>query len=262
MALGIGATTAIFSVVYAVLIEPYPYRAADRIGQLVISSKKDSWRGINYSKAQYLELKSRLHSMEGAAVADSSEVVMTGTGLPEVVRREYCSPNSFDFFGVPLLLGRAFAAKDSGGGAPGHDPANRTANWKFLVDPRLQPVIAGATTPAISESVLRYPMLWPTREAGACLERCARATECRIKQPGFPARSVRPTYIVFTTHDTLIDTRTNVVVVGSAQEAVNRIHTIAARAAESVHQLMSMPARKVSSSSWSPLAPWCARGFS
>ncbi|MGA8597259.1 MAG: ABC transporter permease [Bryobacteraceae bacterium] len=112
VALGIGATTAIFSVVYAVLIDPYPYRAADRIGQLVISSKKDSWRGINYSKAQYLELKSRLHSMEDATAADSSEVVMTGTGLAEVVQREYCSPNFFDFFGVPPLFGRVFTAKD------------------------------------------------------------------------------------------------------------------------------------------------------
>jgi hypothetical protein len=40
IALGIAATTAIFSVVYAVLIDPYPYRAADRIGGLHLSSKK------------------------------------------------------------------------------------------------------------------------------------------------------------------------------------------------------------------------------
>jgi putative ABC transport system permease protein len=118
IALGIGATTAIFSVIYAVLIDPYPYRAADRIGQIVLSSKKDNWRRVPYSKAQYLELKSRLHSMEDAAAVDQSEVVMTGTGLAEVVRREYCSPNFFDFFGVPPLLGRTFTAKDFGRGAP------------------------------------------------------------------------------------------------------------------------------------------------
>ncbi len=113
IALGIGATTAIFSVVYAVLIDPYPYRAADRIGQLVLTGKKDNSRGIGYSKAQYLDLKSRARSMEDAAAIDSSEVVMTGSGLAEVVRRGYCSPNFFDFFGVPPLFGRAFTARNA-----------------------------------------------------------------------------------------------------------------------------------------------------
>jgi putative ABC transport system permease protein len=113
LALGIGATTAIFSVIYAVLIDPYPYRAADRIGGLRVSTKKDGWRGIAYSKAQYLDLKSRIRSMEDAVAVDSSEVVMTGTGLAEVVRREYCSPNFFDFFGVPPIVGRTFTSKNS-----------------------------------------------------------------------------------------------------------------------------------------------------
>jgi predicted permease len=118
VALGIGATTAIFSVVYAVLIDPYPYRAADHIGQVVVSSKKDTWRRINYTKAQYLELKQRVRSMEDVAAVDEGEAVMTGTGLAEVVQREYCSPNFFDFFGVPPLLGRAFTANDFASGTP------------------------------------------------------------------------------------------------------------------------------------------------
>jgi hypothetical protein len=117
IALGIGATTAIFSVVYAVLIDPYPYRAPDRIGQLVLTGKKDSSRRIEYSKAQYIDLKSRVRSMEDAVAVDSNEVVMTGTGLAEVVEREFCSSNFFDFFGVPPLLGHVFTSSDSGRGA-------------------------------------------------------------------------------------------------------------------------------------------------
>src|SRR3954464_13747471 len=78
LALGIGATTAIFSVVYAVLIDPYPYRAADRIGQLVLTGKKDDSRRFGYSKAQYLDLKSRVRSMEDAVAVDMGEAVMTG----------------------------------------------------------------------------------------------------------------------------------------------------------------------------------------
>lgn len=117
IALGIGATTAIFSVIYAVLIDPYPYRAADRIGQIVLSSKNDRRRGIDYTKAQYLAIKARVRSMEDAVAVDSSETVMTGTGLAEVVVREYCSPNFFDFFGVAPQLGRAFTAKGAQSGA-------------------------------------------------------------------------------------------------------------------------------------------------
>lgn len=112
IALGIGATTAIFSVVYAVLIDPYPYRAADRIGQVVLTDKKNPRWDLGYSKAQYAELKSRLRSMEDLAAVDSQEAVMTGRGLAEVVRRARCSPGFFDFFGVPTLLGRAFTARD------------------------------------------------------------------------------------------------------------------------------------------------------
>ena len=109
IALGIGATTAIFSVVYAVLIDPYPYRAADRIGQVVLSSKKDPRWGVEYTKAQYAELKSRLRSMEEPAAIDRQETVMTGSSLAEVVVRARCSPNFFEFFGVSPLLGREFA---------------------------------------------------------------------------------------------------------------------------------------------------------
>ena len=112
IALGIGATTAIFSVVYAVLIDPYPYRAADRIGQIVLTNKKNPRWDLGYTKAQYTELKSRLRSMEDLAAVDSLEAVMTGRGLAEVVRQARCSPNFFDFFGVPPLFGRVFTPKD------------------------------------------------------------------------------------------------------------------------------------------------------
>jgi predicted permease len=117
IALGIAATTAIFSVVYAVLIDPYPYRAPDRIGQIVLTSKKYPRFGVGYTKAQYAEIKSRVRSMEGAVAIDEGEAIMTGSGLAEVVQREYCSSNFFDFFGVPPLFGREFTAKDMPHGA-------------------------------------------------------------------------------------------------------------------------------------------------
>jgi putative ABC transport system permease protein len=117
IALGIGATTAIFSVVYAVLIDPYPYRAADRIGQVLLVGQKDNSRGVGYSKAQYADLKPRVRSMEDAVAIDAGTAVMTGSGPAEVVRRGFCSSNFFDFYGVPPLFGRVFTARDTRPGA-------------------------------------------------------------------------------------------------------------------------------------------------
>jgi predicted permease len=118
LALGIGATSAMFSVVYAVLVDPYPYRDSERIGQLVLTNAKGSDRNVPFTVSQYFEMQSRSRSMEGLVAFDRKEVVMTGSGLPEVVVQEDLSPNAFDFFGVPALMGRTFSASEAGAGRP------------------------------------------------------------------------------------------------------------------------------------------------
>ena len=117
IALGVGATTAIFSVVYAVLVDPYPYRAADRIGRVNLIGNNGRRQPVSYTTAQYLELKSRNGAMEDEIALQRERVVMTGAGLPEAVIQEECSPNVFDFFGVPPLFGRTFSASGAGGHA-------------------------------------------------------------------------------------------------------------------------------------------------
>jgi predicted permease len=112
IALGIGATTAIFSVIYAVLVDPYPYRGADRIGWIGLTTPKGDWH-FGLSLTQYLEMKSRMRSMEDAVAVNMKRVVLSGQGLlPEVVVEEDCSPNMFDFYGVPPLFGRVFTPRD------------------------------------------------------------------------------------------------------------------------------------------------------
>jgi predicted permease len=112
IALGIGATTAIFSVIYAVLVDPYPYRAADRIGSLGTTTPRGDW-GFEYAMAQYLEIKDGARSMEDAVAVAMKQVVLTGSGLlPEIVRQEDCSSNMFEFYGVPPQLGRVFTPRD------------------------------------------------------------------------------------------------------------------------------------------------------
>ena len=114
LALGIGATTAIFSVVYAVLIDPYPYFAADRIGGFHLFDTKNRDHYVGYTMSEYLELKSAAKSIESAILTDRRSVTMTEHGLPEAVIQEDFSPNAFEFFGVPPLFGRTFSSKDTG----------------------------------------------------------------------------------------------------------------------------------------------------
>jgi predicted permease len=112
LTLGIGATTAIFSVVYAVLIDPYPYAGAERIGIAhVLNSKGDQY--IGYTMAEYLEMQAAAKSVESMILTSRRSVVMTEAGLPEAVNQEDFSPNAFQFFGVPPLFGRTFSPQDA-----------------------------------------------------------------------------------------------------------------------------------------------------
>jgi len=112
LALGIGATTAIFSVVYAVLIDPYPYAGAERIGSAhVLNAKGDHY--MSYTMAEYLEMQARAKSVESMILNNRRSVVMTEAGLPEAVIQEDFSANAFEFFGVPPLFGRTFSPRDT-----------------------------------------------------------------------------------------------------------------------------------------------------
>src|ERR1035438_7130835 len=115
LALGIGATTAIFSVVYAVLVDPYPYAGADRIGMAHLMNAKGDRGTTGYTMTDYLEMKARTKSVESMIALDRNNVVMTEAGLPEAVVQEDFSPNAFEFFGVPPLVGRTFSPQDGGG---------------------------------------------------------------------------------------------------------------------------------------------------
>lgn len=115
LALGIGASTAIFSVVYAVLVDPYPYAGADRIGMPHLMNRKGDQGTTGYSMTEYLEMEARAKSVESMMALNRNNVVMSEAGLPEAVVQEDFSLNAFEFFGVPPLFGRTFSSRDGDG---------------------------------------------------------------------------------------------------------------------------------------------------
>jgi putative ABC transport system permease protein len=119
MALGIGATTAVFSVVYAILMDPYPYKAPDRMVHLRLIGPKGDPRGFGLSAAQWQELR-KSPVVEDSALMDGTwSLTVAGNDIPESVEALYMSSNGFDFFGVAPYLGRQIEPSDA---ADGHDP--------------------------------------------------------------------------------------------------------------------------------------------
>ncbi len=111
LALGIGASSAIFSLVYAVLIDPYPYQNSDRMITPAFTDKHGRTGRVWYTIPDYQELRKSSRALEDAILFDQRPAVVTGA-LPEPVRLEAFSPNVFKFMGVPAMLGRTFAARD------------------------------------------------------------------------------------------------------------------------------------------------------
>ena len=111
IALGIGASSAIFSLIYAVMLDPYPYRAADRIIAPSFSNSRGDSRLVWYPIQDFIELRQDSKTLEDAFLSDSREFVATD-GLTERVKGLAYSPNFFEFMGLPAMLGRTFGPGD------------------------------------------------------------------------------------------------------------------------------------------------------
>ena len=112
LALGIGATTAVFSVIYAALMNPYPYPAADRIVRLTVNSKAGSGDWINLNGPQIGQLQ-QLRSVEAVLAMDYDAMNITGPDVPENVNTIGLISNGFSELGVPPLLGRGLLPSDA-----------------------------------------------------------------------------------------------------------------------------------------------------
>ncbi|WP_254062051.1 ABC transporter permease [Acidobacterium sp. S8] len=112
LGLGIGATTAVFSVIYAALMNPYPYKAADRIVRLVVKSKADEDGMMNLNGPQVRTLR-QSPAVESLIAMDDRSLSLTGGDFPEDVETILITSNGFDFLGMQQLLGRGIEPSDA-----------------------------------------------------------------------------------------------------------------------------------------------------
>jgi predicted permease len=111
LALGIGAATAVFSVIYAVLINPYPYPAVDRIVRLTTQSVAGS--GEVYLNGDEIQTLRRSPVVENVLAMDYQTLLLTGQELPESVNTVSLISNGFQDLGVPPVFGRGLWPSDA-----------------------------------------------------------------------------------------------------------------------------------------------------
>ena len=118
LALGIGANTAIFSVVNAVLLRPLPVKEPDRLMTFWHSAPAKGLSHLDLSDALFAYYRDRTRTFESMAAYETGEFALTGAGEPEVVTGAIVTFNYFNVLGREPLLGRTFTAQED---TPGHN---------------------------------------------------------------------------------------------------------------------------------------------
>ena len=118
LALGMMATTALYSVIHAVVIDPFPYRDVDALMSVRVTTPGQRGGRIGYTTGQFLEIAERNTIFEGVVASTISDVLWTDAAEPRRLRGNYGTPNTFQIMGVPPLVGRAYGPADVAPAAP------------------------------------------------------------------------------------------------------------------------------------------------
>lgn len=118
LALGIGASTAIFSVIEAALLRPLPFHDAGRLAMVwgVWGPDREVRGG---SPIEIADWRDQAHTFDGLSIYDETTLNLSGDGAAVQLEAETVSPGFFALLGVAPVLGRAFHAEDDRVGAPG-----------------------------------------------------------------------------------------------------------------------------------------------
>ena len=153
LGLGIGANSAIFSVVNAVLLKPLPYTNGERLVEIHQGAPRAGVSNIPFSVAEINDYRNQSHTLDGVVEYHNMPFILLGGTEPERVVTGVVSWNFFDVLGVKPLLGRSFRPDDEKPGAPavlllsyeywirsfGGDPT--VVNRTFTMNDRIHTVI-------------------------------------------------------------------------------------------------------------------------
>jgi putative ABC transport system permease protein len=134
LALGIGATTAIYTVVYATLIAKMPYPQPDQL-VMVWLRIQDHRNGV--SAGDYTDWVQQSHVFQDLKAFNGASFNMAGKGQPEMVQAQFATPGMYRMMGVPFILGRDILPEE---GVDGKDHVAILTNrlWKRLgADPNI-----------------------------------------------------------------------------------------------------------------------------
>jgi predicted permease len=118
LALAIGANSAIFSVVHAVLLKPLPYAGGDRLVRLHQRALPAGFEEVELSVAELADYRARVGAFEALVEFHGMSFTLLSHGEPERVRTGVVSADYFDVLGVEPVAGRTFVADDDLPGAP------------------------------------------------------------------------------------------------------------------------------------------------
>ena len=167
LALGIGATSAVFSVIYAVLIDPFPYPHSDRIVSIQLIDKTGDDRGTGFSGLAIEQLR-QVKSFESVVADQGWNLTTTDGDIPEDVqtlRHFHRLPNHW---GVPAMLGRWLMPSDA---PPGQDAATRRGPSVTISGKAISSAIQTSSAVNFSSSTSRTKSLASCRHDSSGAER-------------------------------------------------------------------------------------------
>jgi predicted permease len=165
LALGIGANTAIFSVVYAMLLKPLPYSHPEQLLTVFEAQPQAGDHATGWSYANFAELREQNRIFSDMAGSQQHQLTLTGRGDPSVVNTSVVTPELFSVFGQKPIVGRPFYPEDGKPGAPAAVILSESL-WRgsFGADPN---VIGSSinldkrsfTIVGVMPAVFRFPLL-------------------------------------------------------------------------------------------------------
>ena len=139
LALGMGASTLVFSIFQTALLQPLPFRESDRVVQLAETRLDRGWTQASFMEANFWDLRAQNRAFEEVGAYHFDEANLTGSGPAEKVTEIHVSAGFFRALGVSPALGRDFAYDDDRSGSDDHllILGNRFWRTRFGADPAI-----------------------------------------------------------------------------------------------------------------------------